>query len=83
MPKVTEECQRGIWHFWHCLTVGTSYGLESEETRGNREYILACETLRSRGSVRKMDVPLRRIVGLIGLGLLTGALLKLIYQMLR
>jgi hypothetical protein len=30
-----------------------------------------------------MDVPLRRIVGLIGLGLLTGALLKLIYQMLR
>jgi hypothetical protein len=30
-----------------------------------------------------MDVPLRRIVGLIVLGLLTGALLKLIYQMLR
>jgi hypothetical protein len=30
-----------------------------------------------------MDVPLRRIVGLIALGLLTGALLKLIYQMLR
>jgi len=30
-----------------------------------------------------MDLPLRRIVGLIVLGLLTGALLKLIYQMLR
>jgi hypothetical protein len=30
-----------------------------------------------------MDVPLRRIVGPIVLGLLTGALLKLIYQMLR
>jgi hypothetical protein len=46
---VPKGCSEGFWHFWHCLTVGTSNGLESEETRGNREYILACETLRSRG----------------------------------
>ena len=30
-----------------------------------------------------MDIPLRRIVGLIATGLLTGALLKLIYQALQ
>jgi hypothetical protein len=30
-----------------------------------------------------MDIPFRRIVGLIAMGLLTGALLKLIHQALQ
>jgi hypothetical protein len=34
-------------------------------------------------SVEKMDIPFRRIVGLIALGLVAGALLRLIYQTLQ
>jgi hypothetical protein len=34
-------------------------------------------------SIKKMDVPFGRIVGLTAMGLVTGALLRLIYQALR
>jgi len=34
-------------------------------------------------SIEKMDVPFGRIVGLTAMGLVTGALLRLIYQALR
>jgi len=34
-------------------------------------------------SIEKMDVPFGRIVGLTAMGLVAGALLRLIYQALR
>ena len=40
-------------------------------------------TYRNQESTKKMYIPFRRIVGLTALGLVTGALLRLIYQALQ
>ncbi len=41
------------------------------------------ERIEDQEGTEKMDIPVRRIVGLVAAGLVTGALLRLIYQALQ
>jgi hypothetical protein len=63
--------------------IGTSIELKPGEARWIKEFIGERGPYQDEENVGKMDIPLRRIVGFIAMGLRTGVLLRLIHQTLQ